>query len=58
VSPQGDASEGDGGDMGVVDGTWAIGELIDAALATQPTAPVPTAPERRKLFTVIKVERG
>jgi hypothetical protein len=50
VSPQGDASEGDG----LVDGTWAIVELIDAALATQPT-PVPTVPERRK---VIKVERG
>src|SRR6195952_1236062 len=40
--------------LGVVDRTWAIGELIDAALATQPITPVPTAPERRKLFTVIK----
>jgi IS1 family transposase len=39
--------------LGVVDRTWAIGELIDAALATQPIAPVTTAPERRKLFTVI-----
>jgi hypothetical protein len=39
--------------LGVVDRTWAIGELIDAALATQPITPVPTAPERRKLFTVI-----
>lgn len=40
--------------LGVVDRTWAIGELIDAALATQPITPIPTAPERRKLFTVIK----
>jgi IS1 family transposase len=40
--------------IGVVDRTWAIGELIDAALATQPITPVPTAPERRKLFRVIE----
>lgn len=39
--------------LGVVDRAWAIGDLIDAALATQPLAPVPTAPQRRKLFTVI-----
>jgi IS1 family transposase len=40
--------------LGVVDRTWAIGELIDAALATQPITPITTAPARRKLFTVIK----
>jgi hypothetical protein len=40
--------------LGVVDRTWAIGELIDAALATQPIAPGPTAPERRKLFRAIR----
>jgi IS1 family transposase len=39
--------------LGVVDRAWTIGALIDAALATQPITPVPTAPERRKLFTVI-----
>jgi hypothetical protein len=39
--------------LGVVDRTWAIGDLIDAALATQPITPVTTAPNRRKLFTVI-----
>jgi IS1 family transposase len=39
--------------LGVVDRNWAIGDLIEAALATQPISPVPTAPERRKLFTVI-----
>ena len=39
--------------LGVVDRTWVIGELIDAALATQPITPVPTAPERRKAFKVI-----
>ncbi len=40
--------------IGVADRVWAMGDLIDAALATQPITPVPTAPERRKLFTVIK----
>jgi hypothetical protein len=40
--------------IGVVDRAWAIGDLIDAALATQPIAPVPTAPDRRKRFTVIE----
>jgi IS1 family transposase len=39
--------------LGVVDRAWAIGDLIDAALATQPITPVPSAPDRRKLFTVI-----
>jgi hypothetical protein len=34
--------------------TWAIGNLIDAALATQPITPVPSASERRKSFTVIE----
>ena len=41
--------------LGVVDRTWAIGELIDAALATlRRITPVPTAPERRKLFGVVQ----
>jgi IS1 family transposase len=40
--------------LGVVDRTWAIGELIDAALATQPITPVTTAPERRRKFMVIE----
>jgi IS1 family transposase len=40
--------------LGVVDRAWSIGALIDAALATQPITPVPTAPERRKLFTVVQ----
>jgi hypothetical protein len=34
--------------IGVADRVWAIGDLIDAALATQPITPVPSAPERRK----------
>jgi IS1 family transposase len=41
--------------LGVADRAWSIGALIDAALATQPiTPPIPTAPERRKLFTVVQ----
>lgn len=44
--------------LGIVDRTWAIGELIDAALATQPIAPVPSAPEIRRGFKVIQVERN
>jgi IS1 family transposase len=40
--------------LGVADRTWAIGELIDAALATQPIKPVTTAPDRRKEFRVIQ----
>jgi hypothetical protein len=40
--------------LGVTDHVWSIGELIDAALATQPTDPVVTAPDRRKRFRVIE----
>jgi len=40
--------------IGVADRVWAIGDLIDAALATQPITPVPSASERRKRFTVIE----
>jgi len=39
--------------IGIADRAWSIGNLIDAALATQPIAPVPTAPQLRKRFTVI-----
>ena len=39
--------------LGVADRVWTIGDLLDAALATQPIAPVTTAPDRRKRFTVI-----
>jgi IS1 family transposase len=45
--------------LGVVDRAWTIGALIDAALATQPiTPPAPTAPERRRGFTVIEGGRN
>jgi hypothetical protein len=40
--------------LGVIDRNWSIGDLIDAALATQPITPVTTAPDRRKLFTVVQ----
>ena len=39
--------------IGIADHPWSIGELIDAALATQPQAPETTAPNRRKRFKVI-----
>jgi hypothetical protein len=32
----------------------SIGDLLDAALATQPIDPVVTAPDRRRAFTVIE----
>lgn len=40
--------------LGITDHVWSIGELIDAALATQPIAPETTAPDRRQRLTVIK----
>jgi hypothetical protein len=40
--------------LGIAERVWTIGDLIDAALATQPIAPVTTAPERRKRFRVIE----
>jgi hypothetical protein len=40
--------------LGVADHVWSIGDLLDAALATQPIDPVVTAPDRRKRFTVIE----
>jgi hypothetical protein len=40
--------------LGIADRVWSIGDLIDAALATQPIAPTPTAPDRRKLFRVVQ----
>ena len=39
--------------IGIADRTWNVGDLIDAALATQPIAPVTSAPDRRKMFKVI-----
>jgi len=40
--------------LGIAKRPWSIGELIDAALATQPIAPVVTAPDRRRAFRVIE----
>ncbi len=39
--------------LGIADRAWTIGDLIDAALATQPITPETTAPDRRKRFRVI-----
>ncbi len=40
--------------LGIADHIWSIGELLDAALTTQPSAPETTAPNRRQRFKVIK----
>jgi IS1 family transposase len=40
--------------LGIADRVWTIGDLLDAAMATQPIDPVVTAPDRRKRFTVIE----
>lgn len=40
--------------LGVADRVWTIGDLVDAALATQPIKPTTTAPERRKQWRVIE----
>ena len=40
--------------LGIADRVWTIGDLLDAALATQPITPVTTAPDRRKRFKVIE----
>jgi IS1 family transposase len=40
--------------LGIADRVWTIGDLLDAALATQPIAPITTAPDRRKRFKVIE----
>jgi len=37
--------------LGIADHVWSFGELLDAALATQPITPITTAPDRRKRFT-------
>jgi IS1 family transposase len=44
--------------LGIADRVWTIGDLIDAALATQPITPTTTAPDRRKRFRVIEGGRG
>jgi hypothetical protein len=40
--------------LGITDRVWMIGDLLDAALATQPITPTTTAPDRRKRFRVIE----
>ena len=39
--------------LGIADRVWTIGDLVDAALATQPITPTRTAPDQRKRFRVI-----
>lgn len=40
--------------LGISDHVWSIGELLDAAIATQPIDPIVTARDRRKRFQVIQ----
>src|ERR1700730_9320921 len=40
--------------LGITDHVWSIGELLDAALAIPPPAPIETAPDRRRRFRVIQ----
>ncbi len=39
--------------LGIAERVWTIGDLLDAAIATQPITPVTTAPDRRKHFRVV-----
>lgn len=39
--------------LGIAERVWTIGDLLDAALATQPIDPVVSAPDRRKGFRII-----
>jgi hypothetical protein len=40
--------------LGITDHVWTVGDLLDAALATQPITSVTTAPDRRRRFRVIE----
>jgi hypothetical protein len=40
--------------LGITDHMWSVGELLNAAMATQPIEPITTAPDRRKRFRVIE----
>jgi IS1 family transposase len=40
--------------LGITDRVWTVGDLLDAALATQPIEPITTAPDRRRRLRVIK----
>ena len=39
---------------GITDRVWTIGDLLDAALATQPINPIDTPAKRRSRFKVIQ----
>lgn len=40
--------------LGITDRVWTIGDLLDAALATQPITPTETPTQRRRKFRVIQ----
>jgi hypothetical protein len=43
--------------LGIADRVWTIGDLIEAAIATQPITPETTAPDRRRQFRVIQGDK-
>jgi hypothetical protein len=40
--------------LGIADRAWSLGDLLDAALATQSIAPTETPAKRRSRFKVIQ----
>jgi hypothetical protein len=40
--------------QGIADRVWTVGDLLDAALATQPIAPTDTPAKRQSRFKVIQ----
>ncbi|MFZ3351696.1 MAG: transposase [Xanthobacteraceae bacterium] len=44
--------------LGIAARVWAIGDLLDAAVAAVPPVPTPTAPDRRRQFRVIQGGKG
>jgi hypothetical protein len=40
--------------LGIADRVWTVGDLLDAALATQPITPTETPAKRRSRFKVIQ----
>ena len=44
--------------LGIAEGHWTIGALIEAAFNVVPPLPTPTAPDRRRQFRVVEGGRS